>query len=164
MRRIKNGEPVFHKHECTEARKGKVMTPFELHDFAVQCLMKEYEETNAEVVRYDKFHAFYPDFYFVNDGRRPNFTTEGEKKVNVLVVCKDNFDGDISDIDTSWLVEDYRLNGAFPRITFVSAYCVADESVDGKPAICGGDFLLQVLFCNLVNLNFYRYAFAIRIN
>ena len=143
MRRIKNGEPVFHKHECTEARKGKVMTPFELHDFAVQCLMKEYEETNAEVVRYDKVNASQADFCFINDGRRPNFTTDGEKIVNVLVVCKDDFDGDISDIDTSWLVEDYRLNGAFPRITFVSAYCVADESVDGKPAICGGDFCFK---------------------
>lgn len=143
MQRIKNGEPVFHKHECSEARKGKVMTAEELHDFAVQCLMKEYKETNAEVVRLDKVNAAQPDFYFVNDGRRPNFTTDGEKTVNVLVICKDDFDGDISDIDTSWLVEDYRLNGVFPRITFASAYCAADECKDGKPAICGADFCFK---------------------
>ena len=52
MQRIKNGELVFHTHECTEDRRGKVMTAEELHDFAVLCLMKEYSETNAKVVRY----------------------------------------------------------------------------------------------------------------
>lgn len=143
MRRIKNGEPVFHKHECPESRKGKQMTAEELHDFAVQCLMQEYEETNAEVVRYDKVNAAQPDFCFVNDGRRPNFTTDGEKSVNVLVVCKDDFDGDISDINPAWLLQDYRLNGIFPRITFASAWCAADESKDGKPAICGADFCFK---------------------
>lgn len=54
MRRIKNGEPVFHTHECSEERKGKVMTAEELHDFAVQILMEEYSDTNADVVKYDK--------------------------------------------------------------------------------------------------------------
>lgn len=144
MRRIKNGEPVFHTHMCPEDRKGKVMTDEELHEFAVQCLMEEYSETNADVVKYDKVHAFQPDFYFVNTGKRPNFSTPCEKKVNVLVVCKDDADGDISNIDTSWLVEDFYKNGVIPRITFASAWCISDESEEnGKPAICGGDFCFK---------------------
>ena len=86
MRRIKNGEPVFHTHQCAEYRRGQVMTPDELHEFSVQCLMEEYRETNAEVVRFVKFHPTQPDFYFVNHGRRPNFVADREKMVNVLVV------------------------------------------------------------------------------
>ena len=143
MRRLMNGEPVFHTHKCSEDRKGKVMTADELHEFAVQCLMEEYNETNAEVVKHDKIHASEPDFYFVNNGKRPNFETIGEKKVNVLVVYRDEIDGDISDIDTSWLMDDYRRHGIIPRITFASAYCIADESEDGKPAVCGGDFFFK---------------------
>ncbi len=143
MIRKDNGEPVFHTHECSEDRRGKVMTADELHEFAVQCLMQDYEETNTEVVRYEKIHASQPDFYFVNSGKRQNFSTNREKTVNVLVVYKDDIDGDISDIDTSWLVEDYRRKGIIPRITFVTAYCIADESEDGQPAVCGGDFCFK---------------------
>lgn len=119
------------------------MTPDELHEFSVQCLMEEYRETNAEVVRFVKFHPTQPDFYFVNHGRRPNFVADREKMVNVLVVYKDDIDGDIAGIDTSWLVEYYQRNGAIPRITFASAWCVADGCEDGKPAICGGDFCFR---------------------
>lgn len=143
MRRIKNGEPIFHTHKCSEDRKGKVMTAEELHEFAVQCLIEEYAETNAEVIRYDKVHPSEPDFCFVNCGKRPNFTTLVEKKVNVLVVYKDDIDGDISDIDTSWLVDDYRSDDIIPRITFASAWCVANGCKGGKPAICGGDFFFK---------------------
>lgn len=144
MQRIKNGKPVFHTHECPENRKGKVMTAEELHDFAVQCLMEEYRDTNAEVVKYDKTHYSQADFYFVNTGKRPNFSTAGEKKVNVLLIYKDDIDGDISGIDTTWLVEDYRCNGVIPRVTFASAWCIDDESGEnGKPAICGGTFCLK---------------------
>ncbi len=144
MRRISNGEPVFHTHVCSEARRGKVMTAEELHDFAVQCLMEEYGDTRADVVKYDKTHDSQPDFYFVNNGTRSNFSTNRKKKVNVLVIYKDNIDGDISGIDTSWLVEDYRRNGTIPRITFASAWCIADENGEnGKPAICGGDFCFK---------------------
>ena len=42
MRRIKNGEPVFHVHDCSPEREGKVMTAEELHAFAVDVLMLEY--------------------------------------------------------------------------------------------------------------------------
>lgn len=143
MRRIINGEPVFHTHECSEYRRGKVMTTEELHTFAVQCLMEEYSETNAKVKKYNKRHDSQPDFYFINNGKRPNFSTIGKKKVNVLVVYKDDIDGDISSIDTSWLVEDYRRHKFVPRITFASAWCFADECENGKPAICGEDFCFK---------------------
>ena len=46
MRRIKNGEPVFHFHKCFPDRVGEVMTAEELHEFAVEVLMSEYGDTN----------------------------------------------------------------------------------------------------------------------
>ena len=152
MRRIKNGEPVFHTHECSEERKGKVMTAEELHDFAVQILMEEYSDTNADVVKYDKKTPNEADFYFVNSGKKPNFTigATGEKKVNVMVVYRDEFNTDISGIDTSWMVEEYRRTGAIPRITLASAWCISDQSENGKPAICGGEFCFKYYSISLL--------------
>ena len=154
MRRLINGEPVFHTHECSEERKGKVMTAEELHDFAVQVLMKEYSDTNAEVYKYEKSATNEADFYFVNTGKRPNFSVgaSGEKKVNVLVVYKDDTDKDISDIDTSWMVNEYRRTGAIPRVTMVNAWCIYDnnDSKDGKPAICGGNFCFKYYSVSLL--------------
>ena len=154
MRRIKNGEPVFHTHECSEDRKGKVMTAEELHDFAVQVLMEEYSDTNAEVVKYDKKDSNEADFYFVNSGKRPNFSVGafGEKKVNVLVVYKEETDKDIADIDTSWMVEEYRRTGAIPRVTFANAWCIygEDKTQNGKPALCGGDFCFKYYSVSLL--------------
>ncbi len=134
MRKIKNGEPVFHTHECSDDRRGQVMTAEELHDFSVQVLMEEYAETGATVERTSKSNPFEPDFHFKSSDR---------KVVNVLVVYRDETDGDISDIDTSWLIDEYRRNGIIPRITFASAWCVDEKSEDGKPAICGGDFCFK---------------------
>ena len=152
MRRIKNGEPVFHTHECSEERKGKVMTAEELHDFAVQILMEEYSDTNADVVKYYKKAPNEADFYFVNSGKKPNFTigATGEKKVNVMVVYRDEFNTDISGIDTSWMVEEYRRTGAIPRITLASAWCISDQSENGKPAICGGEFCFKYYSISLL--------------
>lgn len=152
MRRIKNGEPVFHTHECSEERKGKVMTAEELHDFSVQVLISEYSDTNADVVKYDKKAPNEADFYFVNSGKKPNFTigATGEKKVNVMVVYRDEFNTDISGIDTSWMVEEYRRTGAIPRITLASAWCISDQSENGKPAICGGEFCFKYYSISLL--------------
>lgn len=152
MRRIKNGEPVFHTHECSEERKGQLMTAEELHDFAVQCLIDEYSDTNAEVVKCDKKTPNEADFFFVNTGKKPNFTlgTAGEKKVNVMVVYRDEFDTDISGIDTSWMVDEYRRTGAIPRITFASAWCISNHSKDGKPAVCGGSFCFKYYSVSLL--------------
>ena len=96
MRRIIDGEPVFHTHECSDDRRGEKMTSEELHNFAVQVLMDEYSDTNAEVVRYDKTESNEADFYFINHGKRPNFSVgaSGEKKVNVLVAIKEEADRD----------------------------------------------------------------------
>ena len=134
MRKIKNGEPVFHTHKCSDDRRGKVMTAEELHDFSVQVLMAEYAETGATVERANKSNPFEPDFHFKSSDK---------KIVNVLVVYSDEIDGDISDIDTSWLINDFRRNGIIPRITFASAWCEDEKSENGKPAICGGDFCFK---------------------
>ena len=148
MRRIIDGEPVFHSHECSDDRRGEKMTSEELHNFAVQVLMDEYSDTNAEVVRYDKTESNEADFYFINHGKRPNFSVgaSGEKKVNVLVAIKEEADRDISGVDTSWLIDEYLRTGAIPRITLVYSWCFSeDESCvnNGKPAICGGTFCFK---------------------
>lgn len=142
MRRISNGEPVFHVHNCSPERIGKEMTDEELHDFAVEVLMSEYGETKSRVLKYDKQSSFEADFCFMNSGKIPGFTGDSNscKTVNVLVVYKDSLDTDISDIDTTWLVEDYHRNGKIPRITIATSWCISDNSENGKPAICGGQF------------------------
>ena len=121
------------------------MTPEELHEFAVKTLMEEYADSNMEVVRYDKKDASEPDFYFVNNGKLPNFSVgiSGVKKVNVLVVYRQDLNKDISGIDTSKLVDDYRRYGIIPRVTFASAWCISEGSKGGKPAICGGNFCFE---------------------
>ncbi len=154
MRRLNNGKPVFHTHGCSEERKGKVMTSVELHDFAVQVLMEEYSDTYADVFKYDKKSPNEADFYFINHGKRPNFTlgVSGEKKVNVLVVYKDDINYSIPDIDTTWMVDEYRRTGAIPRATMATAWCVNDNEdyESGKPAICGGDFCFKYTSVSLL--------------
>lgn len=152
MRRIKDGELVFHTHKCPKERKGQPMTAEELRDFAVQTLMEEYIETGAAVVEYDKTESRQADFFFINYGDRPNFSlgVSGEKKVNVLVVYKDELSNDISGIDTSWMVEEYRRIGAIPRVTFANARCVSDRSEDGKQAVCGGDFCFNYYSVSMI--------------
>lgn len=122
MRRIINGEPVFHCHQCSPDRVGKVMTEEELHDFAVEVLMSEYDDTNSDVIKFDKKAPNEADFCFVNSGKQPCFTGENlkGKAVNVLVVYKDRLDADISDIDTTWMVEEYHRTGNIPRITIAN--------------------------------------------
>jgi len=75
MYKIQNGEPALHQHRCTEARKGRVMTASELHDFAVEVLMAEYRDTGVGLSRTPKLVGNEADFCFIN----------GDKKVNVLV-------------------------------------------------------------------------------
>ena len=142
MRRIKNGEPVFHVHNCSPEREGKVMTAEELHTFAVDVLMSEYKETNCEVIKYNKCALGEADFCFVNTGKMPSLTGDNSKgkTVNILVVYKDRLDADISDIDTTWMVEEYLRTGNIPRITIATSWCISDYSENGKPAVCGGEF------------------------
>lgn len=144
MRLIKNSEPVFHLHKCSENRKGKEMTAQELHDFAVEALMEEYAMTKAEVMKYVKQTDNVADFYFINTGIRPNFSTGkyGSKKVNIIVVYQDEINPDLSEVDTSWLIEQYNRNSEIPRVIFASAWCV-DGKDSGKPAICGSSFCFK---------------------
>ena len=154
MHRIKDGEPVFHTNKCPEERKGQVMTTEELRDFAVQVLMEEYADTNVEVIKYNKKAPNEADFCFINTGKRPNFTVgaSGEKKVNVLVLYQDETNKDVSNIDTSWMVEEYHRTGAIPRITFAYAWCMYGEenTQNGKPAICGGEFCFKFYSVSLL--------------
>ena len=153
MRRIKNGEPVFHVHDCSPEREGKVMTVEELHAFAVDVLMLEYTENNCDVIKYNKSASNEADFCFVNTGKIPNFTADNlaGKKVNVLLVYKENInDIALEDLDTTWMVEEYHKNGAIPRVTFFSTWCISENSVNGSPAICGGEFCFQYYSVSLI--------------
>ena len=152
MQEIKDGEPVIHTHSCPKEREGQVMTDKELSDFAKLVLMREYYEKGSAVHVYGKEEPNQADFCFINKGERPNFSlgVSGKRKVNVLFIYKDELNTDISDIDTSWMVEEYRRTGAIPRVTFASAWCLEDECKDGKPAICGGDFYLKYYSVSLI--------------
>ena len=144
MHKILNGEPVFHKHSCSKEREGQVMTTEELHDFTVEVLMSEYAETGANVIRYDKKNGNEADFCYVNTGKKAQFRGSGaEKAVNILVVCRNKFTKNISDIDISWLVEEYHRTGAIPRVTMAMGWCISDSSEKGQPAICGGEFCFK---------------------
>lgn len=134
MRLIKNSEPVVHKHNCAMARRGKEMTSEELHDFAVEVLMSEYAETGTATFRYDIAMAGRADFWF---------SDSLHQKVNVLVVYDDELSESHPSVDSTWMLDEYRQNGAIPRVTVASAWCFGDTNYDGKPALCGGDFCFQ---------------------
>ena len=48
------------------------------------------------------------------------------------------------------MVEEYRRTGAIPRITLASAWCISDQSENGKPAICGGEFCFKYYSISLL--------------
>ena len=133
---------------------GQVMTAEELHEFTVQTLMGEYFDTNAKVHRYDKQEPNQADFYFVNTGRRPNFSLgiSGEKKVNVMVVCREKLTDRITDIDTTWMVSEYKRNGAITRGTFATATCMYKGRLCNKmkDSVCGGDFCFEYYSVSLI--------------
>ena len=130
------------------------MTPEELHDFTVQTLMAEYSDTRAIVHRYEKKESNQADFYFVNTGRRPNFSLgiSGNKKVNVMVICKEKLTNIISDIDSTWMVSEYKRTGAIPRVTFATATCMYKGRLceKMKDSVCGGDFCFEYYSVSLI--------------
>ena len=141
-----DGAPIFQVHHCTDDRRGQVMTTEELHDFAVQVLMEEYADIGSQVTPIQKKSRNQADFSFHPTGKRnkrlaSQFTGRKEwDTINVMVVCRNTPSTDISDIDTSWLVQAYRQTGAIPRITLAYVYCTNKECNNGMPALCGGDF------------------------
>jgi len=132
MRKIQNGEPVFHQHECSEERRGQVMTPEEMHAFAVQVLMKEYELTGAKVYSVEKVLGNEADFRV--EGKR------NSKKFNVIVVCRDRFTRSTEGIDDSWMLKEYEEKGVYPRVTEASPWCDDEDCENGEPYICGAEF------------------------
>lgn len=151
MRKIKNGEPVFHKHNCSKEREGQVMTAEELHDFTVEVLMSEYADTGAKVFKYENKNGNEADFCFVGTGVKDQFRGDiANKVVNVLVVYSDEFTKDIPDIDTSWLLDEYFRTGAIPRVTFAMGWCISGNSENGQPAVCGGEFCFKYYSVSLL--------------
>ena len=144
MYRMDKGRPVVYTHVCSEERRGQNMTAEELHAFAVEVLAKEYANTGAQVTRYHKHVGCEADFCFTGTGKGPQFKGgKGMKKVNVMLVCRDKQTADISDVDTSWLVAEYRRTGVIPRVTLAFAYCFGNENKEATAAVCGGDFCFK---------------------
>lgn len=144
MQKIENGNPVFHINKCPEERKGKEMTSDELHDFAVEVLMKEYTQAGAKVIKYNKKGANEADFSLSPSGKTSQFIGgDADDVINVLVVYREEPTIDTPDIDTSWLIEEYKRTGAIPRITMASSYCISNQSKHGSPKICGGEFCFK---------------------
>ena len=131
MQRISNGEPLIHKHSCSAQNKGHLMTDTELLNFSIDILISEYRDTGMTVVKRDKHSPNEADFYFENGGLT----------VNVMVILKKKIDNDISNVDTDWLVTEYKKSGAIPRITLVNSWCFSSDS--GQPAVCGADFCFK---------------------
>lgn len=141
FRRDENGEPVVHKHECSAERKGRVMTEQELHDFAVEALMADYTANNGKVTKIEKKVGNEADFRFDNDGSRPNFAVLTPTSHNILVVVEQEGKFDLDSIDKQWLINEYRSNGVYPRVTIASAFCLDTDSP--KDLICGADFCFK---------------------
>lgn len=144
MLKIRNDEPTFVTHQCSEERKGKDMTAEELRSFAVEVLMNDYAETGALIVKHEKQADNEADFCFVNSENAQQFRSGDKRKsINVLVVYREEINQDISDIDVSWIVDEYMRTGAIPRVTMATAWCAEAQSEDGRPAICGGEFCFK---------------------
>ena len=131
MRLIKNGEPVFHHQYCEDEIKNTIMDSTSLHAFAVDVLIEEYRSTGCQVSKIERKIGNEADFKFYNK----------DKSVNVKVFCKDDFN--LNKFDISWMVNDYIVNGVFPRIIIADTWCVSDVGDNGKPAVFGGDFCFR---------------------
>ncbi|MFA6768874.1 MAG: hypothetical protein WCR86_10705 [Parabacteroides sp.] len=144
MTRLSNGEPMFFTHKCSNERLGSVMTESELHAFAIDILIKNYEATGAAAIRYDKIDGRGADFCFINTRKQPQLIGDTFVHLrNVLTILKNDDETEPNDVDTSWLVSEYERAGALPRVTTIYWYCVDSNSNEGKPAICGGDFFFK---------------------
>lgn len=132
MRRISNGEPVFHQHHCMKEDAGRSMSAEVYHDFTVKCLMDEYADCKVETQLLPKVSDFSADFRIVRKDRG----------VNVLVVCRDR-NGKIPYIDFSWLIREYRQTGDFSRVTVADSWCIAEGIDDPSIPVCGGSFCFK---------------------
>ena len=138
MRKIINGEPHVIKHKCDPERMGKIMTEEELHEFAVDSLIEEYNMSGNNAGKLFADDPSAADLCLFNKG-----TT-----INIKVVYSNSIEIDPSVVDTAWMIERYRTYGEIPRLTIASAWCF--DSKDGHPAICGGSFCFKYYNISLI--------------
>ena len=138
MRKIINGEPHVIKHKCDPERMGKIMTEEELHEFAVDSLIEEYNMSGNNAGKLFAGDPSAADLCLFNKG-----TT-----INIKVVYSNSIEIDPSVVDTAWMIERYRTYGEIPRLTIASAWCF--DSKDGHPAICGGSFCFKYYNISLI--------------
>ncbi len=138
MRKIINGEPHVVRHECSLERKGQIMTPAELHAFAVKTLKEEYEMSTNTIMMPAGNHISAADLCLVGGG----------KFVNIKVIYSDTLDIDFSRIDTAPMIDRFYKFGEIPRLTVASAWCFDSEG--GKPEIGGGSFCFKYYNISLI--------------
>lgn len=140
MHLIKNGEPMVHNHICSADKKGQIMSEKECLNFAIEILIKEYSYTTQNVEYIPKEISTGADFCFYRSGL----------KINVKVVVSESRDVDITKIDTSWLVDRFVKYGEIPRLVIADFWCFDEETIDGKPAICGSSFCFKYYPISLI--------------
>ena len=138
MRKIINGEPHVVHHECSLECKGQAMTLSELHDFAVKTLKQEYEMSSNTVMIPSEDRKSAADLCLVASG----------KIINIKVLYSDTLKIDLSQIDTTAMIDRYYLYGEIPRLTVASAWCFDSEG--GKPEISGGSFCFRYYSISLI--------------
>ena len=131
MRKIINGEPHVVHHECSLECKGQAMTLSELHDFAVKTLKQEYEMSSNTVMIPSEDRKSAADLCLVASG----------KIINIKVLYSDTLKIDLSQIDTTAMIDRYYLYGQLPwsgqRIDF-GAGCISLQAYgrEAFPRLC----------------------------
>lgn len=137
----REGEPAVYTHPCDISRRGQQMTAEELHDFAVAALLDAYQSCDYLLYKYESGEG--ADFMCQSTGGRYSFKYEGTYPIsNVLVVCAEKDGFDFSQLDTAWMMEEYRLTGNLPHVVFAKSFCVS-EGYDLGDTVCGLDYVFS---------------------
>lgn len=137
----REGEPAVYTHPCDICRKGQQMTAEELHEFAVAALLDAYDSCDYLLCKYESGEG--ADFMCQSTGGRYSFKYEGSYPIsNVMVVCADSDGFDLSQLDTAWMMEEYRQTGNLPHVVFAKSFCVS-EGYDLGDTICGLDYVFS---------------------
>lgn len=139
---LQDGKPFTYIHECKKERKGQKMTAVELHDFAVESLMDSYRNCGYKLSRYENGEG--ADFCCQNMGGKSSFKygKENYPLVNVLVVVAKIKEFDFSQLDTTWLLDQYHASGVLPHVVFAETYC-ASEGLDSEDTVCGEKYRMM---------------------
>ncbi len=132
MRLIENGEPVFHRHQCSSEREGSIMTAEELHAFAVDILCDEYSRSGSVVKRLCGINKNDADLLIESCGRT----------VCIKVLYQHEFGQYENTFDSALMSSRFLTHGEIPRLVLASAWCDASP-VTGSPAVCGASFCFK---------------------